>query len=380
MSYERAKELFFKYKNEMATDEEKALVEKWLFGYNNEHSELSDEKIESISREVWSRLPQPVLSPIYRLTAWTKVAAAASIILGLSFGGYFLLHKQQAEQTVYFKNDILPGHNQATLTLANGQKIILTKGLTGQLAQQGNTLIVVNGQNTIAYTAAGTNANLPVAYNTLSTAIGEQSPYPLILADGTRVWLDAESAITFPVAFSGKDRTVKVSGEAYFEVAHNDAHPFKVLVKDQTIEDIGTHFNISAYDDEKVITTTLLEGAVKVSVPEAPGQGGQAGVLLKPGQQSVLKDDAFNVSNANIEETMAWKNGYFRFNNEKIESVMLKLSRWYNIDVKYEGAISDEKFYATSSRYRNISEVLTMLQKTNGVHFKIEGRRVTVMQ
>jgi transmembrane sensor len=303
-----------------------------------------------------------------------NIAAAASIVLALSFGSYSLLHKPNVSE---FKNDIAPGHNQATLTLANGQKIILTKHLSGQLAQQGSTLIGVDDKNEIAYTGSGTNSNAADTYNTLSTAVGEQSPYPLVLADGTKVWLDAGSSITFPVAFAGKERSVKITGEAYFEVVHNDAQPFKVVAKDQVIEDIGTHFNVNAYDDEKVITTTLLEGAVKVSVP---GASLQAQVMLKPGQKSVLKNNALDVANANIEEAIAWKNGYFRFENEGIQSIMRKLTRWYNIDVQYSGTIPDETFYATSSRYKNISEVLTMLQNTKGVHFKIEGRRVTVMQ
>jgi len=312
--------------------------------------------------------------PIYKpgRKIW-KFAVAASIIAVASFGGYFLLDRHPESQTAYFKNDISPAHNRATLTLADGKKIILTKGLSGQLAQQAKTSIGINGQSAITYTSTGNTGT--IAYNTLSTATGEQSPYPLILADGSKVWLDARSSITFPVAFSGKQRVVKITGEAYFEVFHDNARPFKVIVKNQTVEDIGTHFNISAFDDDKAITTTLLEGAVKVIVPAAP-----AGVLLKPGQQAVLNGSTLQLANADVEESMAWKNGYFRFNNEDIQSIMLKLSRWYNIDVAYDGAITTEKFYATSSRSKNISEVLNLLQKTKGVHFKIEGRRVTVMQ
>jgi transmembrane sensor len=346
---------------------------------------MAEESRDRLKRQHFSELEERIAQSKFpqvakRIVLWPRIVAAASIILAVSFSGYFLLHTTQLQQTAYYKNDIPPGHNQATLTLANGKKIILTKGLSGKLAQQGNTLIGVNSQNAVAYTATGANANLPAAYNTLSTAIGEQSPYPLVLADGTKVWLDARSSITFPVVFNGKDRIVKITGEAYFEVAHNNDHPFKVTVKDQTIEDIGTHFNINAYTDEKVIKTTLLEGAVKVSAPASSSPSIKTGVKLKPGQQSILNNNTLNVANADIEETMAWKNGYFRFNNEKIESIMRKLSRWYDIDVQYSGIIPDEEFYATSSRYRNISEVLTMLQKTKGVHFKVEGRRVTVMQ
>jgi len=311
---------------------------------------------------------------------WTRFVAAASIIFCTSIGGYLLLHKQHLEQTVSYKNDILPGHDQATLTLANGNKIILTKGLSGVLAQQGNTSIGVNGQSAISYIANAKKTSLSVAYNTLSTTVGEQSPYPLILADGTKVWLDAKSSITFPVVFTGKDRIVKITGEAYFEVAHNSAHPFKVAVKNQIVEDIGTRFNINAYDDENVVKTTLVQGSVKVSVPTSSLSALKAGVKLNPGQQSILNSNGLNIDNANIEETVAWKNGYFQFDNENISSVMRKLSRWYNIDVQYSGTISNEKFYATSSRYKNISEVLKMLEKTQGVHFTIEGRRISVIQ
>jgi len=346
----------------------------------DQHRAATDNPDQDVLDSVYSRMQHELgftkkgHRPVRMWRRW-NIAAAASIILAITFGGYFLTHRQNVSE---FKNDVAPGHNQATLTLANGQKITLTKNLSGQLARQGATVIGVNDKNEIAYTGSGTDNNATDIYNTLSTAVGEQSPYPLILADGTKVWLDAGSSITFPVAFAGKERSVKITGEAYFEVVHNDAQPFKVIAKNQVIEDIGTHFNVNAYNDEKVITTTLLEGAVKVSIPGT--QAEQAQVILKPGQRSVLKNNMLDVGNANIEEAIAWKNGYFRFENEGIQSIMRKLSRWYNIDVQYSGTIPDETFYATSSRYKNISEVLTMLQNTKGVHFKVEGRRVTVMQ
>jgi transmembrane sensor len=373
MSYERAKELFTKYKNEMATDEEKALVEKWLFGYNNEPSELSDEKIESISREVWSRLPRPILSPIHRLTVWPRIAAAASIILALSAGGYIILHQKHAkpETAQFIKNDIAPGHNQATLTLSGGKKIILKKGLSGTLATQGQTIIDVT-RNDITYHSDKTGDQ--VSYNTLTTALGEQSPYPLVLADGTKVWLNAESSITFPTAFNQKDRIVKITGEALFEVAHNANKPFKVLTDKQIIEDIGTQFDVNAYSDEPARKTTLLEGAVRVI------DNGSQTVVLKPGEQSVLTGNNLKVEQANILKAVAWKNGEFRFSDDNIETIMRQLARWYNIDVSYEGAITKEVFYAKLSRQRNISAVLKVLERTKGIHFKVEGRRVTVIQ
>ncbi|WP_183573619.1 FecR family protein [Mucilaginibacter sp. X5P1] len=313
-----------------------------------------------INEQIDTRLPDKITRRL-----WTRFAAAASIVMCISFGGYYFLHKHQSEQTAYYKNDILPGHNQATLTLANGKKIILIKGLSGTLAQQGNTLIGVNGQSAIAYTAAGTNANLSVSYNTLSTAVGEQSPYPLLLADGTKVWLNAQSSITFPTAFNGKERIVRITGEALFEVAHNADHPFKVQTEKQTIEDIGTTFNVNAYVDEPTTKTTLIEGKVKVN-----------GMFLEPGQQS----DGSHINAVNTRRYTAWRNGDFYFENDNIQTVMRQLSRWYNIEINYEGDITTNKFYAQISRSKNISAILHILENTKGVHFKIEGRRVTVIE
>ncbi|GAA4312547.1 DUF4974 domain-containing protein [Mucilaginibacter gynuensis] len=291
---------------------------------------------------------------------WTKFTVAASIILCISFGGYYLMQKQQFGQSNY-KNDVAPGHSQATLTLANGQKILLTKGLHKQLAQ-GNTTIQIN--NGITY-ANGISNKAAAAYNTLSTAIGEQSPFPLILPDGTKVWLNAQSSITFPTAFSGTERIVKITGEALFEVTHDARHPFKVQTQKQTIEDIGTIFNVNAYTDEKETRTTLVEGKVKVN-----------NILLNPGQQT----DGLHLKTVNTNRYVAWKNNDFYFENDNIETVMKELSRWYNIEVKYEGNVTTENFTAQISRGKNISSILQILENTKGVHFKIEGRRVTVVK
>ena len=291
---------------------------------------------------------------------WTKFAAAASVVLCISLGGYYILHKGRNEQTVY-KNDIAPGHNQATLTLANGQKILLSKGLNQKLAQ-GTTTIQIDNQ--IAYTT-GSSAKAKIAYNTLTTAIGEQSPYPLILPDGSKVWLNAKSSITFPTAFNSKNRVVKITGEALFEVAHNDKQPFKVQTEKQTIEDIGTTFNVNAYTDEPATQTTLIEGKVKVN-----------NLFLKPGQQT----DGIYIKTVNTKRYIAWKNDDFYFENDNIQTVMRELARWYNIEVNYEGDMTSDGFTARISRTKNISTILHILENTKGVHFKIDGRRVTVIE
>lgn len=312
---------------------------------------------------------------------WLRIAAAA--LLFISIGGYFLLHRAKPAQQIARQpvNNILPGHNQATLTLANGKKITLTRGLSGKLAQQGGTLIQVNDKNAIAYTSTSADANAPVEYNTLSTAKGEESPYPLVLPDGTKVWLNALSSITFPTAFNGKDRIVKVTGEAYFEVVHNRNKPFKVTVKGQTIQDIGTHFNINAYDDEPAIKTTLLEGSVKVSLANSPSAGERNSVTLTPGQQSVIHrgNNSINVKEIDIDDAVAWKNGMFSFNDADIKSIMRQLARWYNVEVAYPGNIPQLTFSGGIGRDLTLQQVLKVLEKSD-VHFKIDNKKIIVTQ
>lgn len=341
---------------ERLTTEAKIKSDQDTYGQNDKASAWA-----RIIKETGYRKPQR------KFAITLRIAAAASVLFILSTGVYFILHKDNTptQQITRVHSDIAPGHNQATLTLANGQKIILTKGLKGQLATQGATVIQAN-TNDISYRAEKTP--IQISYNTLTTARGERSPYPLVLADGTKVWLNAASSITFPTAFLGKERIVKLTGEAYFEVAHNDQHTFKVESAGQVTEDIGTHFNIMSYADEPAAKVTLAEGAVKVN-----------GRLLHPGEQSINSNGTIKIADANVGFEMAWKDGYFRFSDAPITEVMRELARWYNIEVVYEGQQTRERFNAKISRFKNISVVLHILEKTEGVHFKIEGRRITVL-
>jgi len=317
------------------------------------------EKLRFLYGEIQKRI-----APQKTVRLWPRIVAAASVILVLSVGGYFLLHKQKPQQVAAnFRNDIKPGHNQATLTLANGKKIILTKGLSGLLAVQGNSTVKVTQDSDIRY-SVNNQQESQISYNTLSTVRGEASPYPLVLADGTKVWLNAESSITFPTAFTGKERLVTVSGEAYVEVKHDERKPFKIRTSQMLVEDIGTKFDISSYSDEKN-NTTLVEGKVKVN-----------NLVIEPGQQT----DGSKVKIVKVGQVLAWKNNDFDFENDNIQTIMRQLSRWYDIDVNYEGNISTESFNAQISRNRNISVILKALERTGGVHFKIEGRRVTVIR
>lgn len=305
-----------------------------------------------------------------RRIGWRRWTAAAAVLVLLSMGAYFVFHQHPSQQmALNQQHDIAPGHNQATLTLANGQKIILTKGLNGKLARQGNTTIHVNSGAAIAYTAGA--AETKVAYNTLSTAKGEMSPYPLVLADGSKVWLNAASSVTFPTAFPGQERVVSVTGEATFEVVHNAAHPFKIKVAGQTVEDIGTEFNISAYADEPAVKVTLASGKVKIIK-----NGHEA--FLNPGQEAITtaSNSDIKVKEADLDIAFAWRNGLFLYDNESLESIMRKVARWYDVEVVYEGADRNKLFGGGISRYKNVSQVLRKLELTGGVHFTIEGRRI----
>jgi ferric-dicitrate binding protein FerR (iron transport regulator) len=209
-------------------------------------------------------------------------------------------------------------------------------------------------------------------YNTISTPKGGQ--YQVTLSDGSKVWLNAASSLRFPATFSGKERKVELTGEGYFEVAHNKKMPFHVTVNDLDVEVLGTHFNINAYADESAIKTTLLEGSVKVVK-------GNETKIIEPGEQASVttSEDEINVKQqVDLEQVVAWKNGIFQFERADIESVMRQISRWYDIDVDYHGRVS-EHFGGTISRDVNISDVLKMLEMTGGVNFKIDGKKVIVM-
>lgn len=265
---------------------------------------------------------------------------------------------------------VMPGGNKAVLTLADGSQITLDSTENGAIANQGNVQVIKLDSGQLAYNALKEGVEGEIRYNTLATPKGGQ--FRIILPDGSKVWLNAASSLRFPTAFTGKEREVQLTGEAYFEIARNPGLPFKVAVKGMMVQVLGTHFNIMAYDDEKNIQTTLLEGAVKVN------KGAQA-VQLKPGQQAQLNTTgAMSVSdNVDIEGVVAWKNGYFHFNHESLEGVMRQVSRWYDAEITYEGNVPDREFGGKIARGSDIKDVLKILELSN-VHFRIEGKKIIV--
>lgn len=306
---------------------------------------------------------------------WFRITAAASILIVLSVGAYFTLYtkpvKQQTAQTI---QEIGPGGNKAILTLANGEKIQLTGAKNGLVAQQGGVAIAKKADGLISYSNSQNNLSEkePQLFNTIETPRGGK--YKLTLADGTIAVLDAASSIRYPVAFNGKERNVEITGQVYFEVIHNVDQPFKVAVKGQIIEDLGTKFNINAYDDEPVIKTTLLEGSIALTRFAHT-------TILKPGQQAIntINDAYTKVVVADLEEVVAWKNDRFVFNNEEIESVMRKIARWYDVDIQYpNGQKIKETYLGGLTRYANVSQVLKRLEITGDVRFEIKNKTIIV--
>ncbi|SMO33664.1 FecR family protein [Solitalea koreensis] len=332
-----------------------------------------DQRLDLIYTNVESYIKQKAKSNVRAIRLWTRVAVAAVIALTISVGGYLYLSnlKQTFEQTPIYANEIAPGKNTATLILSNGKKIILSGAINGKLTSDAGVSIAKTDDGQITYEIKDieTASN---KINTLSTARGET--YQVRLPDGTTVTLNAASSLKYPVSFTSlKLRKVELTGEAYFEVAKDKTHPFVVKTNGQEVEVLGTHFNINAYSDEANIKTTLLEGSVRVS-------GNDQQVVLQPNQQAVFSND-IQVKNVDVENEIAWKSGDFVFDSDDLESIMRKISRWYNVDVLYDEK-PDKKmhFGGIVSRGKNISAVLKIMESTGQVSFKVQGRKITVMK
>ncbi len=305
---------------------------------------------------------------------WPRMAAAAAIILLIGAGIFF--YGNQSVPDIKYANDIAPGKNTATLTLANGKKIILSDAVNGQLAEESGVRITKTAKGQIIYEIKDQQLSKADVLNTLSTARGET--YQVRLPDGSVVYLNAESSLKYPASFAAnKQRRVELTGEAYFEVAKDKLHPFIVATSKQTVEVLGTHFNINSYANEPGTKTTLLEGSVLIT-PQATGN---AGSVLKPNQQAFLNGNAIQVKQVDARTAVDWKNNEIVFNGESLEIIMRKVSRWYNVEVVYENeGLKNQPFGGEVSRFANVSEVLDVLELTGFAHFDIRGRRIIVKE
>lgn len=380
-------QLIEKYLDGSITPAEEAVLMAWYQEHNQTDiewlSENEDEE-EQVRQRMFTRLSREINlaeAPPARNRRWMYyLSAAASVLLLLGIAGYYyftqLRQPAQPALTALALKDIRPGGNKAILTLDNGDTVVLEEAKNGLISRQGNASVNKTDSGQLSYQVADNGASA-VVYNTLTTPYGGQ--YQITLQDGTKVWLNAGSSLRFPASFSGGERNVTLTGEAYFEVAKDKARPFLVTTSagsatPMTVKVLGTHFNINAYPDEQQNTVTLLEGAVKV-------EHGPANALLAPGSAAILNKTTgqLHTAEGDTESATAWKNGYFIFDNEKVESIMRQISRWYDVDISYQGDVSRKAIGGSLSRSKNVSEVLNMLELTGTVHFKINGRRITVM-
>ncbi|HEX8023672.1 FecR family protein [Mucilaginibacter sp.] len=374
---EQEHKLFIKWLESLPDEEVEILLEQYGDFFKDlpdQESANHSELLAKIEAQIDAAETEDASDHIIRpKTPFKKLIAVAAAILLLITIGIVFRNNLIKEQTIANNtNKIIPGGNKAILTLANGSQIVLESAKKGVLANQQNIIVNKTADGKLVYDASQKqqdNAELQSGYNTISTPNGGQ--YQVVLPDGTRVWLNAASSLKFPVAFTGKERNVELSGEGYFEVAKNRAMPFRVTVNHSTVEVLGTHFNIMGYADEKSTNTTLLEGSVKII-------SGNNQKLIVPGEQARV-NGAIEVAKVNAAQAVEWKNGNFNFSHENIETIMRKVARWYNVSVQYQGAITNEGFVGTVPRSENITEVLNALELTGLVHFKIIERRVIVM-
>ena len=371
MNEQRLEILFQNYLNKTATDAEKreffefirqpgsdellrSFSEKYPVAENLPVQLPDDVSHQILSAVLASGRPEPVQlsSKPAAWKLWIPYAAAVLIMI-LTGGAYLFVHRSHKEEIVQAGNlvikDALPGRNGAILILSSGKSIVLDTARNGMLVagfkKSGDKITVEN---------AG------IEYATLVTPLGRQQQ--VTLSDGTRVWLNAGSSLRFPARFSGPRRRVEITGEVYFEVAHNASRPFMVRAGNEEIEVLGTHFNVNAYENEQIVKTTLLEGSVKINK-----------AMLQPGEQY----GNGIISKVDAEASVAWVFGFFQFEHADIKTVMRQLSRWYDVEVRYEGKITSESFGGEMQRNLKLSEVLDLLSGT-GVHYTLNGKMLTI--
>jgi len=348
--------------------------------WNQQHAaqRLSATDWDSIfDRVLKERKNEPQPARIRKMRSFRIAAAAAAIAAVLTvvlMGYYFSFTRDSAVAVIQppVEDIIAPSENKAVLTLADGTRIELGSADTGTIAMQDGVTILKQPNGSVVYAGS---VGKTVGYNTFGVPRGSK-PLSIVLADGTRVWLNVGSSLTYPTAFTGKERKVSITGEAYFEVAHNAAMPFKVQHNDVIVSVLGTHFNVNTYEDETAERITLLEGSVLVSKKNASK-------LLQPGQQaSVNHDEVGEIkvsSGVDLDEVMAWKEGKFRFGESMdIGTIMRQISRWYDVQVEYK-AVVNQRFLGAISKDVNLSQVLKILEATGGVQFSMQGNKIVVM-
>lgn len=370
------RDILAKYRQHKSSLEETKFLETYydMFEVNEDLINSENEPLFSeLKEDIKAKIDQQIAGPkVKKLNyGWLKYAAAVLLLVSVSI--YFFSDQQKSDPITQMDAAISPGGNNAILTLANGKKIALNDAAKGEISKQSGISVSKSKDGELIYTVVSREGDelSENTHNTISTPKGGQ--YTIILSDGTKVMLNSASSMTFPTSFKAADRRVELNGEAYFEVAKDKNKRFRVISGLQTVEVLGTHFNVNAYGDEKIIKTTLLEGAVKVFTAKKS-------VLIEPGEQAVLdKADENSIAKhlVNINKETSWINGIFSFEGDDLKSVMRQVARWYDVNVIYTGPISEEKYFGEISRSSRLSEVIKILE-LNNVKFEVAGKTIKV--
>lgn len=331
------------------------------------------EALEKVRQKIGFNKPgKPVIK-------WRIWVAAASVLLIAAL--FFVLKSNHGTKTKpEIAEDVQPGGNKAILTLSDGSVIDLSDAKIGLLKNEHGSLLKKADEGQIYYSNRSDTPDSNLSYNILTTP--KKGQYQVTLSDGTKVFLNAESSLKYPIGFSGQERKVQLTGEGYFEVAKDASKPFKVMLTDSTeVQVLGTHFNVMSYPDESAKEITLLEGSIKISRLTSHSLSRQGGIsqFLSPGQQGKIINGKIKlVDNVDTSEITGWKNGQFVFHNEEIGFIMRQVQRWYGVQVSYK-INSSEHFNATISRNEPISKLLHYLEATNKIHFKIQNNIIYVL-
>jgi len=358
-AHKKMEQLLNKYLSGTCTPDERLQVEQWYRQLGLPGELPSMEQMENDLAEVRERLPR---KRVQRLAPWYRYVAAAAVAAVMAIGVYVYFVQSEPSGTesevaaTSLPDDLAPGGNRAILQLADGTEIVLDERPDGTVAQEGKHAIYKHADGELVYQPkpSGVDRDAPV-FNRLQTPRGGQ--YHLVLPDGTHVWLNAASTLTYAISGATEERLVQLEGEAYFEVARDPARPFRVASRGQVVEVLGTHFNVNSYPDEPMVRTTLVEGAVKVSAGTDQGP-----VVLAPGEQALgAAGNPLKVKKVDVAQAMAWKNGKFNFNDSDVATVMRELSRWYDVDITFEGEKPNITLSGEVYRNTNASNVLDIL-------------------
>jgi len=386
------KEDFYKLLDKYIAGEASLEEEQRLLNFYGSFQKLSEkeEEIDQIGDTIFGKIQENIdpveenqhSSSFYYLKS---ISIAAIILLTITTGIYFYSNRTIIEPEHFaeidVKNDIAPGYNKAILTLADGSKISLDDAANGLLASQGNTAITKTENGQIVYEKNNIDKSKFMSnrsvINTIQTPKGGK--YQIRLPDGSKVWLNSASTLSYPTTFAGNERKVQLEGEAYFEISPNKSIPFRVQSGNQIVEVLGTHFNINSYDDEDYVKTTLLEGSVRVILNSKANVVSNT-KLLRPGEQSLTKssNSGIRIENADTEKAVAWKNGYFRFRNTPIREIMREIERWYDVELVYEGKMPTDEFTGFISNDVKISGVLKIMEESGGLKFTVKGKKLKV--